>query len=298
MRLIPRSLFAYAAFAATGAATLSLDLAAQAASPPAAKFDRTGVGDTSIFAPLTFGVPNSMRAASGAPGAHYWQNRADYDIRATLDTATKSVTGEMTLHYSNNSPDTLTFIWLQTEQNAFRPSSLNSLIFPQNSRFGGGGFAGGYTISRFEQALPASAVHPVPPLPPIEPVDESAKTKVWSIQGRPHPFSPGEQLLAAHLAQDAELAPLFCFNERVETVCHSRYWVDLLWNAGRLVIDIDGYRIHSKRPIFNQDRQRDYELLLSGYTVLRLPHDEVIADVSAALEKIRKLVRLRGQFQS
>ena len=129
-------------------------LAAQqgaSANPP--KFDRTGVGDTSIFAPLIFGSPSGARAGSGAPGARYWQNRADYDLRATLDTATKSVSGEMTLRYTNNSPDTLTFIWLQTEQNAFRVNSLNSYIFPQDSRFGARAFAGGYTFSRIEQVV-------------------------------------------------------------------------------------------------------------------------------------------------
>jgi hypothetical protein len=124
---------------------------AQPVSPP--KFDRTGVGDTSIFAPLIFGTPNLMRSASGAPGARYWQNRADYDLHATLDTAAKAVSGEMTLRYTNNSPDTLTFVWLQTEQNAFRPTSLNSLIFPQNSRFGARAFEGGYTVTRAEQVL-------------------------------------------------------------------------------------------------------------------------------------------------
>ena len=128
------------------------------AQPPAQpRFDRTGVGDTSIFAPLILGAPNAMRAASGAPGARYWQNRADYDLHATLDTVAKTVAGEMTLRYTNNSPDTLTFVWLQTEQNAFRTSSLNSLIFPQNSRFGARAFEGGYTYSRIEQVLPGPA---------------------------------------------------------------------------------------------------------------------------------------------
>jgi hypothetical protein len=121
------------------------------ANPP--KFDRTGVGDTSIFAPLLFGSPNGFRSGSGAPGSRYWQNRADYDLHATLDTATKSVSGEMTLRYTNHSPDTLAFIWLQTEQNAFRANSLNSYIFPQNSRFGARDFAGGYTFSRIEQVM-------------------------------------------------------------------------------------------------------------------------------------------------
>ncbi len=129
-----------------------------AAQQPAAtpKFDRTGVGDTSIFAPLTFGTPSATRAASGAPGPKYWQNRADYDLHATLDTNAKAVIGEETLRYTNHSPDTLTFIWLQTEQNAFRPNSLNSYIFAQNSRFGARDFEGGFKFARIEQVVTAA----------------------------------------------------------------------------------------------------------------------------------------------
>ena len=52
--------------------------------------DRPGVPDTSIFAPLRLPTPNEFRLADGEPGPRYWQNRADYDIRATLDTATQT----------------------------------------------------------------------------------------------------------------------------------------------------------------------------------------------------------------
>ena len=156
MRFSLRSAFTTAALVFV--APLAAPLAAQQGAPSnPPKFDRTGVGDTSIFAPLIFGSPNSTRTGSGAPGSRYWQNKADYDLHATLDTATKSVSGEMTLRYTNNSPDTLTFIWLQTEQNAFRANSLNSYIFPQDSRFGAREFAGGYTFSRIEQVLGAGA---------------------------------------------------------------------------------------------------------------------------------------------
>jgi hypothetical protein len=62
----------------------------------------------------------------------------------------------MTLRYTNHSPDTLTYIWLQVEQNAFRDKSLNSYIFPQDSRFGARGFEGGYQFSRLEQSLPTA----------------------------------------------------------------------------------------------------------------------------------------------
>ena len=98
---------------------------------------------TSIFAPLVLPTPNEFRVGSGAPGVRYWQNRADYTLRITLDTASTSVRSEMVLRYTNSSPDTLRFLWLQTEQNALRSKSLNSFISPEDSRFSARG-----TLSR------------------------------------------------------------------------------------------------------------------------------------------------------
>ncbi len=123
---------------------------------PAPKFDKTGVGDTSMFAPLVFPTPTATRSASGAPGAHYWQNRADYDLKATLDTGAKSVAGEMQFRYTNNSPDTLTYLWMHLEQNAFRKGSLSTSIFSQGSRWNPGAFEGGDHLSRVEQVLTAA----------------------------------------------------------------------------------------------------------------------------------------------
>ena len=133
-------------------------LAAQVAAPALPRFDNTGVGDTSLFAPLALPTPNQMRTGSGAPGAKYWQNHADYDIKASLDTASKTLRGSLKLKYTNNSPDTLRFIWLQMEQNAFKDKSLNSYIFPQESRFGARGFQGGDVIDRFDQLLGAKRI--------------------------------------------------------------------------------------------------------------------------------------------
>ncbi|MFL5618596.1 MAG: M1 family metallopeptidase, partial [Gemmatimonadaceae bacterium] len=142
--------------AQTAPATAGPSGAAPAPARPAASpitYDRTGVGDTSMFAPLELTAPNVYRAASGAPGPKYWQNRADYDIKASLDTTAKTLAGSLRLRYTNNSPDTLRFIWLQLEQNAFKDKSLNSYIFPQESRFGARGFEGGDVIERFDQIL-------------------------------------------------------------------------------------------------------------------------------------------------
>jgi hypothetical protein len=81
----------------------------------------TSTSDSSVFAPLIVPpAPSALRAANGAPGPKYWQNHADYAIKATLDTAAGVVHGSMTLKYTNNSPNTLDFIWVQTEQNRFR----------------------------------------------------------------------------------------------------------------------------------------------------------------------------------
>ncbi|HEX6050474.1 MAG TPA: hypothetical protein VFZ21_14430 [Gemmatimonadaceae bacterium] len=91
--------------------------------------------------------PNQYRTASGAPGPAYWQQRADYTIEASLDTSAKSVTGSVTIRYTNNSPDTLRFVWLQMDQNLYRPGSKGSLLYPAESRWGVRGFQGGYEIS-------------------------------------------------------------------------------------------------------------------------------------------------------
>ncbi len=68
--------------------------------------------------------PNVYRNAAGAPGPDYWQQRADYKIRATLDEAARRVTASQTIVYTNASPDTLTFLWVQLDQNRFREGSL------------------------------------------------------------------------------------------------------------------------------------------------------------------------------
>ncbi|MFW6170096.1 MAG: endonuclease domain-containing protein [Planctomycetota bacterium] len=126
-----------------------------------------------------------------------------------------------------------------------------------------------------------------------EPAFFEQKRRIWPLLGRPHPFSPGEQRLASHLSQHSTLGSLFQFNAWVTTRWESRYLVDLVWPTGKIVVEVDGYRTHSPRDVFLSDRQRDYELLASGYLVLRITHDEIMRDVHAAVEKIRTVVQLR-----
>jgi hypothetical protein len=62
-------------------------------------------------------TPNEYRTASGAPGPKYWQQRCDYDIKADLDEDNQRLTGSETITYFNNSPNELTYLWLQVDEN-------------------------------------------------------------------------------------------------------------------------------------------------------------------------------------
>ncbi len=76
------------------------------------------------FAPLTLPDPvNSYRSSNGAPGPQYWQQKVDYDLHASIDTAAKRLTGVETISYTNNSPDALDCLWLQLEQNIYKTDS-------------------------------------------------------------------------------------------------------------------------------------------------------------------------------
>ena len=62
-------------------------------------------------------TPNEYRTASGAPGPKYWQMRADYDIKCELDEANNKLIGSEVITYYNNSPDVLTYLWMQLDEN-------------------------------------------------------------------------------------------------------------------------------------------------------------------------------------
>src|ERR1700704_783716 len=72
------------------------------------KFERLG-----IMLP----TPNEYRTASGAPGPKYWQQRCDYDIKCELDEKNLKLNGSETITYFNNSPNQLTYLWLQLDEN-------------------------------------------------------------------------------------------------------------------------------------------------------------------------------------
>ena len=73
-------------------------------------------------------TPNGFRTGSGAPGPEYYQQQADYKIKVTLDDNNQRIYGEETITYTNNSPDPLTYLWVQLDQNVRAQNSLSKQI--------------------------------------------------------------------------------------------------------------------------------------------------------------------------
>jgi hypothetical protein len=145
--------------------TLTTTAAPVVVSAPApASAGRAGSARTTMDDPIAridrmdWPGPNAFRSASGTPGPDYWQQRADYTIAASLDTARQSVAGTVTIRYTNNSPDTLRFVWVQLDQNLYRAGSKGSSLFPADSRWGVRGFQGGYDLSGVQVNGRAAAV--------------------------------------------------------------------------------------------------------------------------------------------
>ncbi|HAA16784.1 MAG TPA: aminopeptidase [Cytophagales bacterium] len=124
-----------------------------------AQRQRTGL-HTDKFEPLDpiFASPNNYRTASGAPGHEYWQQQVDYDIDITLDDEKQTITGSETIHYVNNSPDPLEYIWIQLDQNVRSKESDSYKIGTSRMReninsysinqYLGPDFDGGFKVSK------------------------------------------------------------------------------------------------------------------------------------------------------
>ncbi|MFT5383166.1 MAG: hypothetical protein ACI81W_000563 [Saprospiraceae bacterium] len=78
--------------------------------------------------------PNEYRSVDGAPGPKYWQQKVDYDIECSLDTETQRLDGQETIRYSNQSPATLRYLWLQLDENQHDPKSDNHYSETSNIR--------------------------------------------------------------------------------------------------------------------------------------------------------------------
>ena len=94
---------------------------------------QTGKYDTNKFSQMydLLATPNMYRSASGAPGPAYYQQQADYKIDIELDDKNSKLMGAETVTYTNNSPDTLEYLWVQLDQNQQAKTSQTPLAESQ-----------------------------------------------------------------------------------------------------------------------------------------------------------------------
>ncbi|MGH7671190.1 MAG: M1 family metallopeptidase [Gemmatimonadaceae bacterium] len=118
-----------------------------AAVPARAQYDPHQTFDPTFLSP-----PGTMyRSGSGAPGPRYWQNESDYRIQVTLDAEQKTLSGTDEITYTNNSPDTLRYLWIQLDQNLYKKDSRGAITAAvRNPRYITPGFDGGYDIHSVE----------------------------------------------------------------------------------------------------------------------------------------------------
>jgi len=116
-------------------------------------------------------TPNEYRTASGAPGHKYWQQRADYTIDVELDDVNQRIIGSETITYYNLSPDTLTYLWIQLDQNLFAKDSdtyatetapsLEQLPFSAVENLVKRDFDGGFKVTSVRDAQGAPLPHTI-----------------------------------------------------------------------------------------------------------------------------------------
>jgi len=122
---------------------ISLSVLAQTAASDSKYNQHQAFRSTSVFPSRN----SEYRSVNGNTGKRYWQNKANYKIDVTLDTAIHTIEGRVEIKYINNSPDELNYVWLQLDQNIFREDARAALTSkPQNRQSDNGNFSGGVKI--------------------------------------------------------------------------------------------------------------------------------------------------------
>ena len=135
-------------------------------------------------------TPTERRLASGAPGPDYWQQQADYVLDVTLDDTRQRISGKGSITYHNNSPHTLSYLWVQLDQNELNPHSLGRRMasadhtgdpasFPQQVSTMKPSFQGGMEIAAVTDSIGNLLEHMI--------VETNMRILL------PKPLAPGEQ---------------------------------------------------------------------------------------------------------
>ncbi len=212
------------------------------------------VADSSPFRRIPLPAPSPYRSAGGAPGRAYWQNRADYGIEATLDTARQELRARGTIRYVNRSPDTLAFLWLQLDQDIFARGSINQLTAPPPLVFAGTpfemanrDFVGGITLDTLSTDRGVRGTHRwdtmlrVDLVRPLAPGDSARLDLAWRF---PIPVNG-----AARMGRDGALYEIAQWYPRLAVYDDVNGWNTLPYiGAGEFYLEYGDFRVSITVP--------------------------------------------------
>jgi hypothetical protein len=242
-----------------------------------------GYDPNETFAPLDYGQPvNRYRSSNGLPGPDYWQNRADYAIRATLDTQAKVLRGSVRITYTNNSPDTLKVLWLHLEQNLYTPESRGYLAAGGPVR----GVSGGMTLDSAEVAVAGNDAAEVMPL-----IDDTRAQLLLPAPLAPgaiavvtigyHFTIPGEYggRMAWGRSRDGEIYDLAQWYPRMAVYDDIRGWDPLPYLAQEFYLEYGTFDYWLTVPS---------DMIVAGSGKLMNPEEVLTKEQIARLEKARR----------
>jgi hypothetical protein len=154
LRQATRSIIRLVAFALSFTATTAVS--AQTASGLPEQISSGAYDPQALFAPGFYGdLHLATRSANGAPSAAYWQNRADYNLAVSIDTAKNQLDGSATIRYTNNSPDTLYTLWLYLDQQTYRADARSNYYTTTTP----GGHTDGYQLQSVKLQQGANTIN-------------------------------------------------------------------------------------------------------------------------------------------
>jgi len=155
-----------------------------------------GKYDTNKFSQMydLMATPNMFRTASGAPGPAYYQQQADYKIDIELDDKNSKITGSEIITYSNNSPDSLEYLWIQLDQNQAKANTQSTLAEGEkiNQVFALEGFSSKYLKKDLERGFNIEQVNDAKGKPMSYTINETMMRINLAS-----PLKPGEKISLA-----------------------------------------------------------------------------------------------------
>jgi very-short-patch-repair endonuclease len=165
------------------------------------------------------------------------------------------------------------------------------LVSPQYCAAAMAGCDDGRTAIRmFRQQL--TTPHEVSAVAPLfaGTADQQSRTKVLR-ELKDNPWSPAERLLQ-RLLNEAGIVG-WRANPRLR-IAGKLIQPDLLFDHHRLVVEVDGYAFHSAAAEFQRDRERQNQLVLAGFTVLRFTWIDLTEQPRRTIHTIRRALAGRN----